>query len=394
MASMRKHRLALVALCMTTLSVQLTTLGSPAAAAGIAPPKHHMAEHPAPRHHGPQHPVSVPLLPPGASALLHDLVSSAQVVTSENEKAAALSEVYDQDLVKLKRADSSVHRVDALVRRARTAVTVAKLRLRKAAIEAYVTDSVNSLDIPLLSGSESASSMEGVYAGVVGGQLTSAVQRVEAAEASLSASERNALEAERQIARVVAEKAALHSKAVAIMKRAAAEYRAVAVRLRNLVGAKQFGRLFSPLPAGSPYRGPDLAGVQPQRLATPHQQSVAVRAAKKLIGVPYVWGGASRTGVDCSGLTMLAWAAAGIDMPHSATLQWEQSTPVSLGHLEPGDLLFYHFAHDGGTPITHVVMYIGSGPYGSATVLQAAMPGTVVSYTALYFEGLVGAGRP
>lgn len=369
----------------------MTTTGCSYASSGAAPRKHHPPNHHTRKH---PHPVSVPTLPPEASALLHDLLSSAQVVTAENEKAAALGEVYDQDLVRLRRADRSVRRIDGALRQALAAVTRAKLRLRGAAIEAYVTDSISSLDIPLLSGTESASTMEGVYAGVVGGQLTSAVQRVERAEAALSAMERTAREAQSRIAGVVAEKAALRSKAVAMMKKAAAEYRAIAVKLRALVGAKEFARLFSPLPAGSPYRGPNLGGVQPQPLATLHQEKVAVKAAEKLVGVPYVWGGASKQGVDCSGLTMLAWAAAGIDMPHAATLQWEESTPVSLSHLQPGDLLFYHFAHDGSTPITHVVMYIGSGPYGSATVLQAAMPGTVVSYTALYFEGLVGAGRP
>jgi cell wall-associated NlpC family hydrolase len=67
---------------------------------------------------------------------------------------------------------------------------------------------------------------------------------------------------------------------------------------------------------------------------------------------------------------------------------------VPLKDLRPGDLLFYHFANDGNTPITHVVMYLGSGPYGIATAIQAAEPGTNVAYTPVYLSGLVSAGQP
>jgi cell wall-associated NlpC family hydrolase len=65
---------------------------------------------------------------------------------------------------------------------------------------------------------------------------------------------------------------------------------------------------------------------------------------------------------------------------------------VSLSHLEPGDLLFYDF--DGNLGIDHVIMYVGSGPYGIDTIIQAAHTGTVVSFDPIWYEGLVGAGRP
>jgi cell wall-associated NlpC family hydrolase len=54
-------------------------------------------------------------------------------------------------------------------------------------------------------------------------------------------------------------------------------------------------------------------------------------------------------------------------------------------------LLFYDFGGDG---IDHVIMYVGSGPFGVDTIIQAAHSGTVVSFDALWYQGLVGAGRP
>src|SRR5439155_7053186 len=84
--------------------------------------------------------------------------------------------------------------------------------------------------------------------------------------------------------------------------------------------------------------------------------STAVNAAFSVIGVPYQWGGSDpKTGFDCSGLTMWAWAQAGVSLPHSSAGQYDSVPHVSKDDLQPGDLLFFY------QPISHVSIYVGGG---------------------------------
>ena len=81
----------------------------------------------------------------------------------------------------------------------------------------------------------------------------------------------------------------------------------------------------------------------------------AVQIAMRYLGVPYVWGGSSPSGFDCSGLVMYVYAQLGVSLPHSAASQYGYGTHVSRSELEPGDLVFF------GNPIHHVGIYVGNG---------------------------------
>jgi len=99
--------------------------------------------------------------------------------------------------------------------------------------------------------------------------------------------------------------------------------------------------------------------------------SAVVAIAQRYLGVPYVYGGASPSGFDCSGLTMYCYAQVGVGLAHGATLQQQASTPVPLSALQPGDLVFF-----GNASFSyHVAIYVGGG-----SMIHAPHTGAVVSY--------------
>ena len=101
-------------------------------------------------------------------------------------------------------------------------------------------------------------------------------------------------------------------------------------------------------------------------------RGLALRVARRQLGIPYVWGGASRGGFDCSGLTLYVYRSLGRSLPHGATDQARRGKRVSLGHLKIGDLVFY----GGSGYYYHVGMYAGHG-----RIIHAPRSGSVVSYS-------------
>ncbi len=112
---------------------------------------------------------------------------------------------------------------------------------------------------------------------------------------------------------------------------------------------------------------------------------VALKYALKQIGDRYVFGAAGMVTWDCSGLTMRAYQAAGVSLPHSSAAQSRMGKKVSFSSLKPGDLLFY------GRPVSHVGIYMGGGK-----MVHAPRSGSRVKVTgsgSLGSKPLVGARR-
>ncbi len=117
----------------------------------------------------------------------------------------------------------------------------------------------------------------------------------------------------------------------------------------------------------------------------------AAELALNYLGVPYVWGGASPKGFDCSGFTLYIYAQFGYTFSHSATSQWYESGEYvdSRDDLLPGDLiLFYDPAHSNGKACSHVGIYLGDNEF-----IHASSSGTVrissldENYYNTYYKG-------
>jgi cell wall-associated NlpC family hydrolase len=124
--------------------------------------------------------------------------------------------------------------------------------------------------------------------------------------------------------------------------------------------------------------------------ASATQGDIAANWALTQLGKPYEWGAAGPDTYDCSGLTMEAWAQAGVALLHYTGYQWEEGPHVPLDELQRGDLLFYATDNSDPATIHHVGIYIGNG-----MMVDAPYTGAFVRIDSIYQPGVpIGAVRP
>jgi len=124
--------------------------------------------------------------------------------------------------------------------------------------------------------------------------------------------------------------------------------------------------------------------------ASATQGDIAANWALTQLGKPYQWGAAGPDTYDCSGLTMEAWARAGVQLLHYTGYQWEEGPHVPLTELQRGDLLFYATDNSDPATIHHVGIYIGN-----AMMVDAPYTGAFVRIDSIYAPGTpIGAIRP
>jgi cell wall-associated NlpC family hydrolase len=114
-----------------------------------------------------------------------------------------------------------------------------------------------------------------------------------------------------------------------------------------------------------------------------HGADAAIAEARRQLGKPYEWGAAGPGSFDCSGLTMWAWRAGGVSLPHYTMDQYNATTHVPLSDIQPGDLIFF------GSDFHHVGLYVGGGQ-----MIEAPHSGADVRYASIYRSDLEAASRP
>ncbi len=144
------------------------------------------------------------------------------------------------------------------------------------------------------------------------------------------------------------------------------------------------GIALTPLPASAHSTAETTAASAPVSVSAPTTAAqVAVDTALAQVGDPYGWGNEGPDSFDCSGLMQYAYAAAGISLPRTSSIQATVGTPVSYDALQPGDLVYFY------SPVSHIAMYIGNGQ-----IVQASTYGKPVHVTQLaYMPEFAGARR-
>ena len=317
-----------------------------------------------------------------ASPIASKKRQAAEISSQIHEFDARLEtsiERYNRATARLRDVRAALKENRALLVLARRNLAIARAQLADVLVASY--KNTNSADpavfvmgaasfSDLLGRVELLQRTENAHADLVD-QISSGEREIAARQAKLRAGE---AEAEKLVATRAAQKSAVEAK-LAERRRLLASVKG---DIRRLIAEQErrqeqaAAATAAEAAAGTSSSGSSdgYAGGSPPSNGSLGQQ--AVQVAMQYLGVPYVWGGASPSGFDCSGLTMYAYAQLGISLPHYTGAQWNAGPHVSRDQLQPGDLVFF-------TPsLGHMGMYVGDGSF-----IHAPHTGDVVKISSL-----------
>jgi cell wall-associated NlpC family hydrolase len=329
--------------------------------------------------------LAVSTRPAGASSISNDKAKASVLygqINRINARVDALGQKYDEVKIKLDHIENQITNTKAYVATIKRKVSKGVAQLRSDAIFAYVTNGSALANNPLFTSNSSKVGATNVYNQLAEGNVGTTLAglktyRIELTQerAILTSEDAQAASATRVAAKSFHEAKLLQSGLTRTLSKVKGQIANFIAAEEAAAAAKNAGALRDAKPSNGGYPAPP-----PDSRA-----NIAIDAAESFLGVPYVWGGASRGGVDCSGLVMLAYEAAGIDFPHYSGAQYEDTERVPLWDIKPGDLLFYGYNGD-----EHVAMYVGHGD-----MIEAPETGEVVHITPIRLGyGFAGLGRP
>lgn len=324
--------------------------------------------------------------PVGADPLGSAKAQAAQVnaqLQADGARLDALSQQYEMAQQQVAQAQAAIQQNKAAIAQDQAQVATDQANLRHAALNAYMAGSADSgLESIFGPGGEQAV-VTNEYKSLATGNLTTAVDGLNLAEARLAQQQGQLQTNENQAQAALSQVAAARQAALATMNAQQATLHSLNSQIAQLVAQQQKAAEAAAYQAylsrvGSSHGGgnvPAAGGAQR-----------AVQAAESQIGVPYEWGGEQPgVGFDCSGLTQWSWGQAGVGIPRTADEQYHAVAWVPLSSMEPGDLVFW----GSGGYADHVAIYVGNG-----MVVHAPSSGQTVREQAIWDNGLLGAGRP
>ncbi len=318
-------------------------------------------------------------------------------IASTGERINALNERVNGARYRLAQAQAGIAEAERRTREAEAEMArIQKLLAGRAAriyisagsqtpLDAIDVGSVNELGTRSKYASAAAAADDALLERLQRAKEDLAVQRaqLEQQRAAAAAEQAAADQARRQAQAALAQQRRLLSQVqgeLAALVRAEQERRARedAERARRIIDApRPPGAAPSPRRPGAPPNFPNVPAPNPRAAA-------AVAYAKAQVGKCYRFGASGPDCFDCSGLTKMAWAQAGVYLSHFSGAQWREVVHIGAGDLQPGDLIFYG---PGGS--RHVEIYIGGG-----MVVSASNPASGVKLTGARIGQASGFGRP
>jgi cell wall-associated NlpC family hydrolase len=281
---------------------------------------------------------------------------SAQIAAL-GDKESALAERYNRAALRAHQVDTKVAQAKAALAKTTDEITAARSRVRSVAVDAYVR---GSTDLPLAQLSRGTDpALAPTYRRAVTSRSTDAIDALRVTTLDLQ-EQRGQLAAAQQEARgavkeitsrrneVLKVEGQLNS-TLAQVKGKVAELVAQAEAARRAADAARAAARIRSARNASP--SPSSFGAAPARRAG---AGAAVAEALRQVGKPYQWGADGPDSFDCSGLTLFAWRAGGVDLPHYTGAQYSATTHIAISELEPGDLVY-------NRSMGHMGMYIGNG---------------------------------
>lgn len=307
--------------------------------------------------------VGLAMAPSGAAHATPSVSDLSAQIKQKSQQFEKVVEQYDKITGDMKKTRAKIRALDKEIQSLSTEVSAQQKQVGELAAQAYMGGGTLSAWNALLNNG--------------GTDLTEGIATVDRISANQS----------RQVHKLVVTKKTLagqHKKQAALYRRQAQQKKDLAAKKSNIKA--KIAKL-KKLRTQAYGQAQETANTSSTSTASPTvhvsgNAGVAVNFAYAQLGKPYEWAADGPDSYDCSGLTMAAWAQAGVSLPHNAAEQYNAIPHVSRSDIQPGDLVFYE-------NLGHVAIYVGSNK-----VIHAPTYGEVVKVSSIDMMPVYGIGRP